>query len=106
MFQSFAVRSEQSERVCSLRRKREGQGFLVSTLSHGSRMDGIAGKGEDVVSKKALQKRPLCARNWQKRRIFGPKSGGFSGFMFTDKYIWTVEQNIYYLSLAWMNPSL
>ena len=45
------------------------------------------------------------ARKWQKRRFFWLKSGGFSGFVFTDKYTWVVDEDVYYLSLAWINPS-
>jgi hypothetical protein len=52
-----------------------------------------------------LQKRPFFARNWQKRPVFWPKNGGFSVFLFTDKYTWVVDEDVYYVSLALMNPS-
>jgi hypothetical protein len=52
-----------------------------------------------------LQKRPIFARNQQKRLVFWPINGGFSGFVFTDKYTWLVDEDVYYLSLALINPS-
>jgi len=36
---------------------------------------------------------------------FGAKNGGLLGFVFTDKYTWMIDENVYYLSLAWMYRS-
>jgi hypothetical protein len=52
-----------------------------------------------------LQKAPFFVRNWQKRCVYWLKSGGFSRFVFTDEYIWMVDNDVYYLLLALMNPS-
>jgi hypothetical protein len=49
---------------------------------------------------KVHEKGPFFAHNWQKRRIFWLKSGGFSGFVFTDEYTWLVDDDVYYLSRA------
>ena len=49
---------------------------------------------------KVFPKRPHFARNGQKRRVLRLKNGGFSRFLFTDKYTWVVDEDVYYLSLA------
>jgi hypothetical protein len=51
------------------------------------------------------QNGPNFARKRQKRRGFWLKSSGFSGFVFTDEYIWVFDEDVYYLLLAWMNTS-
>jgi hypothetical protein len=44
-------------------------------------------------------------RKTAKMAGFGAKNGGLLGFVFTDKYTWMIDENVYYLSLAWMYRS-
>jgi hypothetical protein len=76
----------------------------VQRLPHQNRDFGHPAEAK-MESRKSARKRAFFAHNWQKRRVFWLKNGGFSGFLFTDKYTWMIDEDVYYLSFAWMNLS-
>jgi hypothetical protein len=54
---------------------------------------------------KSAPKEAFFRTKLAKKACFLAKNGGFSVFLFTDKYTWVVDEDVYYVSLALMNPS-